>query len=498
MSETNQLVKSRLSKSKYVLGLQCMKALYLKVRLNELATEISASQQLVFDQGHETGNFAQKEFPDGYLVRALHTESQKAIQETQDAIQHGELTIFEATFEHDGVLVKVDILHRVNSKSAWQIMEVKSSTSVKVVHIQDAAIQYWVLKQCGLKVDSVFIQHLNGECEYPDLSNLFARVDVTKEVTELQSGIPNQLRDFKRVLEYSTAPETDIGPHCDEPYECAFKDHCWSAKRLPSPSVFDIPRLGEKKKWEFYRDGKIALKDIPTESLSTTQTRMMESSINNQRFVNEAGIQDGLKQWKYPLAFLDFETIAYAIPRFEGTRPYSQVPFQFSCQVQSAPDTKMIDHDFLQTDQGDPRRALAVALLKCIPVNGSVVAYNSGFEKTRINELAGYISDLAHELRAITERLVDPLPIIRAHVSDPKFMGSFSIKDTAPALLGDAASYEELDVAGGGEAQAAFIEMISTNTSPKRKKELEQGLREYCRKDTQVMAELVWWLQEQV
>ncbi len=470
----------------------------MTVHQPDLSTNVSAAQQMIFDQGHEVGIHAQSLFPGGTLIDAPYYDSKLSLGQTQAAIASGAINIYEATLEHEGVLVKVDILNRKTAKTPWEIVEVKSSTQIKDVHLQDAAIQFWVLRNAGLKVQSASILHINNQCRFPDLSNLFTTVSVTKEVQALQKEIPEALNRFKRLLDSKTAPDKEIGPHCDDPYECAFKDHCWSKKKIPEISIFDIPRLSSKQKWELYADGKTALASLDLSKFNATQRRMIEATVSKKRFVDVTGIKRELQAWKYPLSFLDFETIAFAIPRYVGTRPYQQLPFQFSCHIQESENSELKHCEYLHVENSDPREAIANSLVKMIPTTGSVVAYNMGFEKQVLLALAEQFPKHKIALKKIAERLVDPLSIFRSHVYDPKFSGGFSIKDVAPALLGKNASYEGMLVGDGSAAQVAFLELIHAEAQDSKKKTLEQSLRAYCQKDTLGMAQLVEWLQEQI
>jgi hypothetical protein len=489
--------KLGLSKSKIVLGLQCEKALYLTVHQPGLAKEVSDSQQMIFDQGKEVGVYAQQLFPDGISVDAPYYDAKLAIAQTKAAISADALHIYEATFEYDGVLVKVDILTRTSKKSPWEIVEVKSSTQAKDVHLQDVAVQVWVLRSAGLKVKSASILHINNQCFFPKLSNLFTRVDVTEDVEALQNDIPKAVLKFQKLLRSKSEPMTDIGPHCDDPYECGFKELCWSKKNVPEISTFDIPRLSTKKKWELYSDGTIALDSVDASEFNDLQRRMIEVTLSKKRFVNRTAIKKELSKWEYPLSFLDFETIAFAIPRYDGVRPYQQLPFQFSCHMQKNERQNLDHYEYLHTENSDPREAIARSLVEMLPSEGSVVAYNMGFEKQVLLALSDQFPKMKKSLKSMAERLVDPLTIFRSHVYDPNFNGSFSIKDVAPAILGKKASYEGLSVGDGSEAQNAFLKLISPDTSAAVKAQLKAGLIAYCQKDTLGMVELVWWLQQE-
>lgn len=242
---------------------------------------------------------------------------------------------------------------------------------------------------------------------------------------------------------------------------------------------------------------------------SGTKARAIKVARSGERFIDPRAITNGVKNWKWPLYFLDFETIGPAVPRYEGTHPFQQIPFQFSCHVQedregnqgAAPGNKAgakLRHaEYLHMNQFDPRAAVAQNLVMAVGTVGSVVAYNMKTERGCIEHLADACPKLETELRAIIPRLVDLLPIIRNGVYDIGFRGSFSIKSVAPALLGRELSYDNLDIGQGREAQLAFGEMISEETSAERREEIRIAMLKYCQRDTLAMAKLVEWLMMQ-
>lgn len=486
--------KTGLSKSKVVLGLQCSKALYLSVNQPDLAEETTESQQLIFDQGHEVGLLAQSRFPGGITIAASYRNSQAAITQTAEAIANGALTIYEATISHNDVLAKIDILTRKSVRHAWEIIEVKSSTQVKDVHLNDVAVQMWVCLGAGLKVKSASVMTINSQCVFPNLSDLFSLTDVTQEINTYLQELPKMISRFKKMLAAPAAPAIDIGPHCDDPYGCNFRTSCWSEKKIPAISVFDVPRLSANKKWDLYRSGKIKLSSLNPSDFNKSQARMIECTVKKRRFLDSKAIAAEINDWEYPLAFLDFETIGFAIPRYPGQRPYQQIPFQFSCHFREKMGSKLAHREYLHDNDSDPREALCRALVKSVPKTGSVVAYNMGFERGVLSSLAEMFPRYRARLRDIEERLVDPLPLVRSHVYDPEFRGSFSIKTVAPALLGESASYTEMFVSDGNEAQVAYLKMVDPRTQASEKERIRCALLEYCRKDTIGMAELVDWL----
>ena len=192
--------------------------------------------------------------------------------------------------------------------------------------------------------------------------------------------------------------------------------------------------------------------------------------------------------WAFPRTWLDFETIAFAVPRWIGTRPYQQVPFQFSAHVEAA-DGTIEHHEFLSLDGTDPRRPCAEALVKAVPINGTVIGYNASFEKSRIRELADAFPDLAADLHAIAERVVDLLPVTRANWYHRDQRGSWSIKAVLPTVAAEM-DYTGLEVKDGSSAQEAYIEAIDPRTDVTRRAALDAALRAYCRRDTEAMIAL--------
>jgi hypothetical protein len=413
----------------------------------------------------------------------------EALSRTRDLIADGTPTIYEAAFEYLGCYARADIIHYSADTKRWSIYEVKSTTSIKPEHIDDVGLQTWIMAKSGLPIEKIHIMHLNRECRYPDLSNLFIQTDVTQDMRE---HYPSVQPTVKEILSTITKPETPampLGPYCLEPTPCPFQAHCW--KDVPKMSVLNLPGIRDRK-WELYAQGIINLDDPRLLDLTEVQQRVVQTTLTGERFVDAAAIKEAVHTWVFPLVFLDFETINPAIPRYAGSRPYQQVPFQFSVHHLDTLDTELIHKEFLFDELTDPRPTLIQALLHDCGTNGSIVAYYGKFEADRIKELAEFSPEHSEALLALVERIVDPLPIFRQSVYDAQFAGSFSLKYVAPAILGSEQSYACMEVANGGEAQRAFEAMI--HAEGERKAAIRKGLLDYCRQDTLVMAELVRWL----
>ena len=474
----------RLSKSKYLSGLQCPKRLWLEIHKPELVPPPPPGQQRLFDQGTQVGVLARKDFPEGCLIKADYLNIPKAIKETKAALDKYQDILFEGCFIRDNVLVRPDIILR-NDQGDWNIIEVKSSTSVKTENIHDVAIQVWVLQGCGLNVNRMFLKHINQDCTYPDLSNLFKIEDITEQVKTVLPRVPQTLSEYWSLIE-RLEPETLIGQHCNNPYECPFVPYCW--QEVPEHSIFNIPGLRWSVKERLIEENRLDIKKLPEGfPLNKTQRNYVQSFEDEKPVVDWNGIQEELRQLDYPLYSLDFETDGPAIPRFNGMHPYEQFPFQYSCHILSHEGT--LEHrDYLHETDSDPRRPLLMLLLQDLGTCGTIVAYNANFEKGILNKLAQWFPEYAKQLESIIARLWDQLIIFRKYYTDYRFQGSNSLKNVLPVIV-PSMTYEHLNVKDGIEAQVAWNEMIQLPAGSEKSK-LIQELKEYCGQDTMAMVEI--------
>lgn len=472
-----------LTKIKYLNGLQCPKRLWIEKHMPEKVASISLAQQRIIEQGSEVGEYARQCFPDGVLIGGENTR--EAVKQTQTIIEHGETCLFEAAFAYDDLLVRCDILQR-NTSDAWDLIEVKSSTVVKDEHLHDLAFQKYVVTSQGLPVHRTHLMHINRACVAPDLSNLFVREDMTVEVDSLIADIPDRISYFRAFLARETEPDVFISKACAKPIPCPIKAYCW--RNVPERSIFTIPYLRAPKPNDLAELGIFSLSDIPADyRLSDKQRAYVEAVLNNQPEIDVQGIRSLLSELTSPIHFLDFETINPAIPRFEGTRPYAQIPFQYSCHILQD-DGTLLHREYLHTDTSDPRLPLLKSLLTHISETGSVVAYNAPFERGVLKSLAATFPEYATEIQSIISRLWDQLEIFKKHYLHPGFLGSNSIKNVLPILV-PSLTYQELGVQKGDDAQAMWEKMIHT-TDEHKKRQMIKDLTAYCKMDTLAMVEI--------
>ncbi len=253
-------------------------------------------------------------------------------------------------------------------------------------------------------------------------------------------------------------PDVSPGDQCNSPFECEFISHCHAAlPPCPEWPVTILPHGGGKRWLEQNVHDLLALD--PDCFASDLHRRVHYATSTGKTYHNIDGARAAIAGWAYPRTWLDFETIAFAVPRWIGTRPYQQIPFQFSAHIENA-DFQIVHHEFLSLDGSDPRRLCAEALVSTLPLVGAVVAYNASFEKRCIIEMANAFPDLEQRLRTIADRLVDLLPVTRANWYHRDQRGSWSIKAVLPTVAPEL-DYSTLEVKDGGSAQDAYLEAIS-------------------------------------
>ena len=491
------LQKVKLTKSKYLSGLQCHKRLWYEKNYSGRAANISRSQQRKFEQSKEVGTLARDYFPEGVLINTI--DPLISIEQTEAAIARGDTCIFEASFMFNDILVKCDILQK--DGNSWSIVEVKASTKVKEEHLSDLAIQKYVLTGHGLFISKTQLMLINSKtCVYPDLSNLFAIEDVTDQVDFLMDDVDSNVEKFKTVLDGDVEPNILIGEQCEKPYTCPFKEYCWQS--VPEKSIFTISRLGWNKKDDLIRKGIFDIKDVPVDyPLSQKQRAYVNSVIDKQAEIDDVAIKRLISNLEYPIHFLDFETDNPAIPRFDGLRPYQQFPFQYSCHLLHSDGT--VEHyEYLHTDTTDPRLPLVESLLTHVAPHGSIVVYNATFEKAVLKDLALSFPEYASTFEAMIDRLWDQLDIFRNHYTHPDFCGSNSLKNVFPVLVPSLRHEnlgvhdedldvhdEDLDVRDGLEAQAVWNLMLNATDETEKGKMIER-LRAYCELDTLATLEI--------
>ena len=485
-----------LSKSKLLAYRQCPKRLWLEIHRPDLR-EDSAATQAAFKVGHQVGEIARQLFDpkdEGALVELQKDDLEAAFSRTTELLRSSR-PIFEAGFASGGAMAFADIMLPLRKQGHvfWRMVEVKSSTSVKDYYRDDMAVQAFVASGAGVPLDSIAIAHIDREWVYPGAEKyegLLKEHDLTEEAFGRQDEVKTWISEAQDVVALVNEPGIATGRQCGDPYECGFLEYCRSKEKQAKYPVAWLPRLQSRQLRSLIEErGVKDMRDVSDDLLNERQRRVKAHTLAGTVFFDAEGAKSSLQPHEPPAYFLDFETIYFAVPIWKGTRPYQQIPFQFSVHRISRKG-ELTHEAFLDLSGDDPSRKLAEALINACGDAGPVFVYNAAFELGRIKELADRYPELQRPLRAINTRIFDLLKVAEQYYYNPIQQGSWSIKSVLPAIAPDL-SYEALDgVQDGSMAMEAYLEAVHQQTSQTRKDEIREQFLAYCCLDTFAMVRL--------
>ncbi len=481
-----------LSKSDYVIGLECPGHLWMKYHDKENIPPHPPGVLKRFEQGILVGNLAKKLFPEGIDIET--DDYNKSIQKTNGLLKERKI-LFEAAVQVDHLYGRADILVPVGADQ-WDIIEVKSSTNVdKNSHYPDLAFQRYVYEKAGLKIRKCVLMHLNNQYVREgeiDLQKLFIQEDLTEEIDKIIVEVPKHIEFLWKIISTPTFPNTAEKNHCTDPKGCLIKDRCWGF--LPEHHVFHL--YNGRKNRKLFDEGVHALADVPDTVLSNPQQAIQLKCQKLGKIHRDTSkIQGFLATIHDQECHLDFETCAFAIPEFNGTRSYQRLPFQFSLHIIKS-DVKT-HFEYLHDGKDDPRPSFLAVLKKMLPAQGSVIVYSQGFESSVLKELARDFPEYQEWVMSVLNRIVDlRVPFSNFWYYNPKQKGSASIKKVLPAIVGK--GYEGLPIADGDCASIAYLDMNFGTMTPEKKVQTRKYLLKYCERDTQAMVWIVDTLKEMV
>ena len=486
----------KLSKSKYCNGIQCKKMLWLDKYRSNYKEEIDNSR--VLDNGNDVHEVARKLFGEDINIK-FNENLNNMIIDTKKTLKNDKCVITEASFVYKDNFCSVDILKKDGNN--YEMFEVKSSTHLKDIFINDLSYQYYVLTKLGYNVVKAYVVILdssyirNGNLE---LDKLFKKIDCTDKVIELQGIVQNNIDDINKYMNKVDEPNDDIGNYCFEPYKCPFFNYC--TRYIEKPNVFDIRLMSNNKKIELYKKNMYSYKDLLNENIHDKYKQQIEFELYNKKeYINKKKIKDFLDKLSYPIYFLDFETFQMSIPKYDGVKPYMQIPFQYSLHYYEM-SGKLNHKEFLAEADVDPRRKLAEQLVKDIPNDTCVLAYNMSFEKTVIKNLATLYPDLSDSLMNIYNNIRDlMIPFKNRDYYTKDMHGSYSIKYVLPALFTNDPNldYHNLDlVHNGSEAMDIYAHLGEYSKEEQLK--IRDSLLKYCYLDTYAMVKIYDKLKEVV
>jgi len=481
------LASKLLSKTKYLNGLQCAKLLWMYCNRPGIFPPVDAATQHLFDQGHLVGELAKRLFPEGIDVPAQDfmgniTLTRKLLGERKP--------LFEAGLMAGRLYSRVDIL-KPAGQAAWDIIEVKSSASVKEINIHDVAFQKKVCETAGLTINRCLLAYINtGYVKHGEINprELLCIEDVTGAVQDAGADIEARIIKMLEIMDGAEFPERPIGKHCLAPYECALRQVCWEF--LPEDSIFDL-RGGKDAQFSLYEKGILTIEDIPRDFILNHQQQIQKSCLENGSVhVEREEIRRFLQKLEYPHYYLDFETINPAVPLYDGTRPYQNIPFQFSLHILENEGCAPLHYSYLADGLQDPRPELLRRLQELLGTRGSIIAYNAGFEIGVLTDMVEMLPENEPWLTGILGRVVDLLePFSLFHYYNRSQKDSASLKKVLPAVTG--IDYKDLPVNNGTDASILFYKVITGAVTPEEAGIIRQRLGEYCKLDTEGMVKIV-------
>jgi hypothetical protein len=474
-----------LSKSKYLHGLQCPKLLWYEYNRKKEIPLPSSDTLEIFKQGQIVGELARQLFPGGTKIKW----SYDAIEVSKRSLDElkARKPLYEAGFLYNNAYALVDILAPAGEDS-WDLIEVKSSSSVKGEHYADAAFQKYICDGLGIKIRQCFIAHLNrdyvrrGKIE---LDKLFKKEDITAEAIEMVPRVEKEIEQMLKVIQ-GEEPQIKVGSHCGN---CLLKDLCWDF--LPQDHVF-ILRGNKKIAYDLMESGILKMQDIPADyELNEKHTIQVKSHLKKEAYVDKKAIKDFLKELEYPLYFLDFETIAPAIPVYDNTRPFEDVPFQYSLHVLEEKEAKPKHFSFLAPGNIDPRQKILEKLKEQLGDKGSILAYYAEYERKCLRYAVRTYPEFNRWYVEIKKRFIDLLdPFKNLSYYHPAQKGSASIKYVLPALTG--ITYEGMPIKDGAAARFEYMRVtFDKEIETSDRNGVRQALEKYCELDTLGMVEIL-------
>jgi hypothetical protein len=480
-----------LTKSNYIKFLQCKKALWLYKNKPELMSEVDDGTQRMFDSGYEVEAIAYKLFPDGVDTAKDIGES---IRETKKLLAEKKPVIFQATISNSNLFCRSDIIRYNQDNDTWDIIEVKSTTGVRPMHIHDLAFQKICFETAGYTVRNVSVIHMNkeyrrhGEVE-PE--KFLEETDITEKVNAIIEETKIKIGRALELLKEEVEPQVRILRQCSNPYECPFIDYCW--KGISEDSICSIgSKLGEKKLNELLQRGIYNIVDIPKDFTSDEDISQYCDTVRSGKVcVDKDLIQKELQKIKYPIYFLDYETFGPAVPVLEGYGPYQRVIFQYSLHVQKTPTSELEHYEFLAKEMEDPTKDLAQSLQRHIGGEGSILVWFESFEKGCNEEMGERMPEFKEFFEDVNSRIYDLMtPFSKKYYVHKDFKMSASIKKVLPAVVPEL-SYKELDISEGMTASNSWGDMVLDNLSADKKEKIYNNLLEYCQLDTLAMVKIL-------
>ena len=333
-----------LSKSTYIKGLQCDKALYMQKKHPYLRDKLSIEQRAKFQRGTDVGVLAHDYFPGGIdMSPASPSLFPKKVAETMANLGNPEVNVmYEAVFQHNDTLIMLDMLVREGDR--WLAVEVKSSLRLSDTYYNDAALQFYVLHGCRVPLSDFKLMYLNGDYVKNgpiDVRQLFKLESVMDYVVEREEFVKQNVERLKSVVAQPHSPVRDIGTQCHNPYPCDFQGHCW--KHVPKDSYLYTTALDDETLFRNYFNGvNTNAKMLQQLDPDSEEAHQIEALETNSYYIDYKTLYTLAPQPKpKSVAFLNLLLHRPAVPELDNTRPYEEMILAFALQGGHEPEANL-------------------------------------------------------------------------------------------------------------------------------------------------------------
>lgn len=487
-----------LTKTLILSGIQCEKKLWL-----DLNQEKQRKDKAIFRAGNRFGNVVRNHYGKG-LDLSDEKDHKIALTKTNEAINSKNVSvIYEGAFLYEETYIRADVL--IKEGDHWTLLEAKSATKVKNINFFDVAIQTYIIKKSGLNLKFSKLIIINNEFVYKgnqDYKNLIEEKDLTNDVLVKEKEINSLINKFKPIKD-KNCPNIEVGNQCKNPYPCEYLEKCSSPeKNINEVSYKILPYYG-KALDEYCIENNISkLVDVPEDQLQSSRKDyannyhyiIQQAHKSNKAWINQ-DIRNHFKDWVWPFYFMDFETVQQTVPVIQNTKPFEQLPFQWSVHKWDKPENDIEEFSFLEFENQSMELNFLDKLVKTLGNKGTIFVHNHPFEKSVLNKLKEKpnLNHFANDIENIIDRIVDTLALTRHNFYSPEMFGKYSLKKIVKGIPTNITyeSDDEQSVSDGGDAQLAWFICTDPISKKEDKDKMKQELIKYCAKDTRAMYDLI-------
>ena len=445
--------------------------------------KLNESRQYIFNRTNQLIELARRMFPGGEDCATISKlKAVNKVDETKALLLAGNTLLYDASFQHNGVVTTLDILQIKDGN--YYGFEIKSSSRITSNHIMDAALQYYVLSNNGVFLSDFTVMTLNPfyhkkrEIE-PEL--LFMKKSVFNKILPLQEFISSKLAGMHEVISQNEAPVIHMSEHCHSPHSCDFIENCRGD--IESDSILYLQGASRQTVYELFHAGVRKIGQVPIDFNLSAEQKIQYSVIQSgAEYIDKKGLSAFFEKVHYPIHYLDFEMFMPAVPLFEGNTPYQHLPFLYSIHRQNSSDGTTEHTCFLAPTGSDPTEKFIYQLLLDLGDSGSIFVFDATHERRILNKAAGQFPRYKNSIHLVLNRIIDlSLPFQNKLYYHQEMKGSYSMKTLLP-IFAPNLSFDVLKIKNGMEAMLAFEQMHESDEVLKQ--ELSEALIDYCKMDT--------------